>query len=168
MDAYKELAKNIKWKDGKPYFIEAKCNSVRESLLAGTVNVHGYRVLHSIGKYLYAHRLRWYMEYGKLPSILDHINRDRDDNRIENLREASHSQNMRNKVVSIGKSKYRGVTLIESTGRWRSKVYHKRKQYHIGVFSTEIEAAIAYNNKVIELGLEEFTELNQVEVQIGQ
>lgn len=65
---------------------------------AGAIQDKGYRTLEIDGKAYYAHRVAWFHHYGKWPEQdLDHINRERDDNRIENLRDVSRSENNRNR-----------------------------------------------------------------------
>lgn len=69
----------------------------------------------------------------------DHINRDRLDNRRENLRLVTRAQNTQNVPARKG---YRGVTQ-HTSGRWIARGSVNRKQVHIGVFDTELEAARA-------------------------
>lgn len=65
---------------------------------AGAIQDKGYRTIEVDGKAYYAHRIAWFHHYGKWPEEdLDHINRSRDDNRIENLRDVSRSENNRNR-----------------------------------------------------------------------
>lgn len=63
---------------------------------AGCINAHGYWKIKIEGKVYSAHRLAWLYTYGYMPTIIDHINRNKVDNRIENLRECSISQNSHN------------------------------------------------------------------------
>jgi hypothetical protein len=71
--------------------------NTRLGAIAGSLNKDGYRNIYLNGALYPAHRLIWLYHYGRFPpQELDHINRIRDDNRIENLREASRSENMRN------------------------------------------------------------------------
>lgn len=65
---------------------------------AGGYDSKGYRRIKIKGRYYKAHRLAWVYHYKKWPEDqIDHVNRKRDDNRIVNLRDATHSDNMRNK-----------------------------------------------------------------------
>jgi hypothetical protein len=72
---------------------------------------------------------------------LDHINRDRKDNRIENLRWVSKNKNQWNKGVQESKTGFTGVR--ESDGRWRATLWAYGKYHHLGVFSTLEEAVAA-------------------------
>lgn len=65
---------------------------------AGTIS-DGYRVINLGGKPILAHRMAWFLHTGEWPDgPIDHINRDRDDNRIVNLRVVSAAENNRNRV----------------------------------------------------------------------
>lgn len=64
----------------------------------GCINPEGYLVLKIKGKRFLAHRIAWLLHYGDFPKAeLDHINRDKLDNRIENLRESNRTEQNRNK-----------------------------------------------------------------------
>lgn len=109
--------------------------------LAGYKHHTGYVQIEINGKAYLAHRLAWAIHYGELPiSDIDHINRVKDDNRIENLRLATHSENMNNKTVAKNNtSGYTGVTWYPSRNCWVAK--HSRKT--IGYYHTIEEAAAA-------------------------
>src|SRR5260221_8009897 len=70
----------------------------------------GYRRISIDRKHYEAHRLAWFMTYGRWPEKqIDHINGNRSDNRIANLREANKAQNNRNNIISKNnKSGYNG------------------------------------------------------------
>jgi hypothetical protein len=98
-----------------------------------------------VGKFL-AHRLVWIMHFGdQPPEVIDHIDGDGSNNRPTNLRAASYAQNMANrkKQRSQASSKFKGVRLAPYG--WVSRIGHKNERIHIGVFSTEEEAAKAYD-----------------------
>lgn len=94
---------------------------------------------------------------------VDHINRDPLDNRRENLRLATRSQNNTNRDV-CGKSGYKGVYLIDyknKTNPWLACLWRGNKRSYLGVFKTKEEAAAAYNRAAIkEFG--EFACLNKL------
>jgi hypothetical protein len=113
---------------------------------------HGYkRILHD-GKYWLEHRLIWRMFYGNFNYNLDHINGNKLDNRIENLRKCNQTQNTANsKIRSDNKSGYRGVVWHKATNKWQAQTMLKGKRIHIGLFNSKDEAALAYNYKAEEL-----------------
>lgn len=91
----------------------------------------------------------------------DHINGDTLDNRIENLREVSKSQNMMNRKKVIKKSSiYKGVSKSR-TGYWVSRICINKVSFYLGEFKKEEDAALAYNQKAIEL-FGEYAKLNVV------
>lgn len=83
------------------------------------------------------------------PLMVDHINGDGLDNRKENLRVVSKSQNMMNRSIQKNSSSgYKGVS--KCLGKWRAYIVVDRKQIHLGVFDEKINAAIAYNEAVVK------------------
>ena len=78
---------------------------------------------------------------------VDHINGDMSDNRVENLRMATHRENMRafRRSTEGSTSKYRGVSWCTSKEKWYAQIKHRGRNRHIGLFDTEEEAAIAWN-----------------------
>lgn len=89
------------------------------------------------------------MVNGEWPEMIDHVNRDRLDNRPENLRSASHAENMRNKIHPGGASRYRGVN--PSGRKWKATIGIGGAYRHLGVFGSEIEAAQAYDTAALEI-----------------
>jgi hypothetical protein len=76
------------------------------------------------------------------PGHLDHINCVRTDNRIANLRPATHTQNMHNQNLrKTNKSGHKGVSWCNKTKKWHSQCMFERKKYHLGKFEN-IEDAI--------------------------
>jgi len=81
-----------------------------------------------------------------LNKCIDHINGNALDNRWNNLRICSHSQNIRNQKPQIGKtSKYKGVFLDKRTNKWGVKIKVNMKKIHLGQFCNELEAAKVYD-----------------------
>ena len=102
---------------------------------------------------------------GKPPKgmVTDHINHNGLDNRKENLRFATRSQNDQNRRSQVGSSsKYKGVCWHKAKGKWISNiVIGGKRKIHIGYFTCEHQAALAYNKKAIEF-YGEFANLNVV------
>ena len=93
-----------------------------------------------------AHRIAYLMHYGKLPKAIDHINRDRSDNRIVNLREDANGINMVNKGPQKNNSTgYRGVTFDKKKGLYKAVLCKRHISYH----SCKHEAAIAWDKAVL-------------------
>lgn len=92
----------------------------------------------------------------------DHINGDTMDNRKENLRVATLSQNMMNRKSNKGSSsQYKGVSWYKNGGKWRAYIKLNKKLIALGYYSKEEDAALAYNKKAIEL-FGEYAKLNIV------
>jgi hypothetical protein len=89
-----------------------------------------------------AHRLAWFYFFGVWPeSELDHVNRIRDDNRLENLREATPSQNNKNTVLK-NSSGFRGAT--KYFNKWQSQIVVNGKKLYLGLYDTPEKAHAAY------------------------
>lgn len=114
--------------------------SVKKGKVAGAVSGR-YRSITVRGKKYLAHRLAWLYVKGRFPARnLDHINRDRYDNRISNLREASPKTNARNsKIYANNTTGVRGVSLAR--GRFRAQIRVDQVKYDLGTFGTLQEAA---------------------------
>ncbi len=117
---------------------------------AGALRSDGYRVISVRGKSYRAHRLAWLISYGKWPALIDHINRDRDDNRIANLREATKPENMANSVLRDGKP-ITGTRWAAHAKRWMARTTIAGKTVFLGYFDTQEKAAAAYRSKRREL-----------------
>lgn len=101
----------------------------------------GYQAIKIRGKFYKVHRLAWLYIHGRWPlDQIDHINRQKLDNRIENLRECSRQQNMRNTdKYRTNSSGYKNVHWVN--GKWRA-VVNDGKQRTLGYFRDPQAAAI--------------------------
>lgn len=112
---------------------------------AGTIQNHGYVVITADNQRYMAHRLAWFYVHGVWPAgDLDHINQDKSDNRISNLRVATRKQNMQN--VSRHKrntSGYKGVAWHSQRNKWRAYIVDEYRQIYLGLFDTKEAAAAA-------------------------
>ena len=94
---------------------------------------------------------------------IDHINRNEIDNRKENLRKASHRENLMNRRPNRGSSSmFKGVTLYKKTLKWASKIALNGKFIFLGYHKNEEDAARAYDKKAKEL-FGEFAYINFTE-----
>ena len=114
--------------------------------VVGTVHSSGYLQVRVDGKWQYVHRIAWALYTGAEPvQFLDHINGNPQDNRIVNLREATHAQNMQNsKRRSHSCNKFKGVR-VSSSGKFVARITVNKKEHYLGSFDTEWLAAKAYD-----------------------
>lgn len=95
---------------------------------AGTINKAGYRQVNINKKIYYTHRLIFLMHYGFLPLTVDHIDGDRQNNKPENLREASYRQNNCNtKLRKNNTSGVKGVYWSSTFNAWHARVFKDGK-----------------------------------------
>lgn len=114
---------------------------------AGSIHKTGYRHITWFNKPQKAHRLIFMLHHGYLPQEVDHINGDRADNRIENLRPANRSENQCNRnILANNTSGYAGVSWHKKSNAWVVRVMKNGKtvihQYFkdlelAGLFATE-------------------------------
>lgn len=117
---------------------------VRKGKAAGFTTPQGYVRICLGGKVYSAHRLAWFYVYGVWPDgEMDHINRDKADNRIANLRPATKAQNMANSVTR-GKSGRRGVARTRNGKRWKAQITVDGRTRHLGTFDDREDAVFAY------------------------
>ncbi len=86
---------------------------------------------------------------------VDHIDRNKQNNSIDNLRWVTCSENRLNGPIR-GKSKYRGVSFHKQANKWEARIWIDRKQKYIGRYETEIDAAKAFNDFILTNGLNQF------------
>lgn len=110
---------------------------------AGNVNKpRGYMQIRVDGKAYYSHRLAWLYTHGAWPSDqIDHINRERADNRIANLREATQSQNQQNRLTKTSTGTV-GVIWHARDARWQVTIRANGARRYLGQFK-DLDAAVA-------------------------
>lgn len=117
---------------------------------------NGYRHGTLLGKNYLAHRLIWTLICGEQPEVIDHINGDKNDNRIENLKSGSYSDNARNMPrLCNNSSGYTGVSKCSQTGRWRVMLWAGGYVHRLGRFDTVEEAAQVRRAAAERLGFHE-------------
>jgi hypothetical protein len=97
-----ELLAILRYKDGNLYWVRSLKRHALRGKLAGCLEPGGYWVIQHNGRRLYAHRLIWILHHGNISAGLeiDHINRLKSDNRIENLRLVTKVGNGQNRTLS--------------------------------------------------------------------
>lgn len=104
--------------------------------LAGTLDGNGYLQIQINKKTYRSHRLIFLYHHGYLPEFIDHINGIKNDNRIENLRPATKSQNLFNsKLSKINTSGFKGVSWDESHKKWRVRLFINKKSKCFGFYN---------------------------------
>lgn len=129
------------------------CNSAKAGTVAGSIDkTSGYvRILIDGHRYL-GHRLAWFYVHGEWPvDQLDHENRDRSRNAIENLREATNRENRRNSKV--GKNNFLGIKCVRlhETGRYQARIFRDGRFKSLGLYDTPAEASQAYAQAATKL-----------------
>lgn len=95
----------------------------------------------------YAHRIVWCMAYGEWPGAIDHINQDRSDNRLSNLRQTDHEGNARNcRLSARNRSGRIGVFWNSGRGKWESRIRSNGRDVYLGAF-TRLEDACEARSK---------------------
>lgn len=126
-----------------------------KGLRAGGLCSQGYGRIKIAGKSYKAHRLAWLMFYGEWPKdMIDHINGNRSDNRIANLRLATNAQNQMNRAKPSRNNQtgtFLGVNFNKQANAYAARIKFGAKRIHLGYFDTPEEAAAAYNTKKAEL-----------------
>jgi hypothetical protein len=122
----------------------ALCNAVKAGDVAGS-NSNGYLALHVAGRRYKAHRLAWMYVYGDWPkSHIDHINGDKADNRITNLRDVDRSTNLQNMRLATKRNSVGLMGVYPVKGRYTSKIMVNGASRYLGCFKTAEEAHAAY------------------------
>lgn len=109
-------------------------------------NGSGYIKFCVCGSLRYAHRMAWLYVYGEIPEKnIDHINGNRSDNRIANLRLVNQSENTANSRKSKANTSGRkGVTWRKDINKWSAQIMVNYKHVSLGVYDDLEEAANAY------------------------
>lgn len=118
----------------------------------GFKSTMGYRKIHIAGHEYFLHRLAFLIMTGSMPEQVDHINRNKEDNRWENLRATNNSLNQTN-TISKRSSGFKGVR--KRGTKWEASTERVeegiRKYYYLGLHKTFEEACLAVEAKSREL-----------------
>lgn len=144
-----ELKELFEYRDGK---------LLKKGKKTGWVENHGYHRTTIKGKKYLTHRLVYMYHHGECPKELDHINGDKLDNRIENLRPASRQQNMVN-TKTRSESGYKGV--YKQWNKWAVQLRVEGKTKWFGSYYCIKEAAKRYNEVALKYH-GKYAQLNQI------
>ena len=149
-DITADLVKSLfNYKDGKIYWKNSPNWSIDSGAMAGTLNKNYMRTIIR-GVPMYNHQIIFLMHHGYLPECIDHIDRDRSNDRLENLRQVTYSNNAANRDTHItNKSGFKGVSFHKQTGKYQAEIQVRGKQMYLGLFSDPLEASKAYNKYAI-------------------
>lgn len=126
------------YEDGRLFWKVRTSNRTREGCEAKTIGNHGYKIVGMSGKRHLAHRIIWEMHHGKIPDgmQIDHVDHDKTNNKIENLRLVTSKENNYNmKFRSTNKSGVTGVSWDKQHGKWASNIKVNGVKIHLGLFS---------------------------------
>lgn len=156
---------SLTWKERPEEMFKVGGHSQKHSCLmwnaryAGTEaftarNEKGYRVGTVFYKRAFAHRIAWLLHYGSWPKQeIDHINGIPTDNRIENLRDVTNSENHRNcRRRKDNTSGITGVVWFKSTSRWKAQIHVNGQTKSVGYFTDFNDAVAARKKAEIKLG----------------
>ena len=134
----------FEYRNGNLYYKE-NCGKMKIGKKAGSKRTSGYIAIVINKKPYYAHRLVFMMFHGYLPKFIDHINEEKSDNRIENLREATKQNNAWNvKKPCSNTSGIKGVSWSKKDKRWVVRlVVENRNRYFGGYFDINVAKFVA-------------------------
>jgi hypothetical protein len=119
---------------------------VKPGTPAGTLS-NGYLRIQVQNRLYWGHRLAWLLGHGEDPGDLevDHIDGNGSNNRLSNLRLATHAQNLQNtEKPCSNKSGFKGVAWHRKAQKWRAYIQANGKRHYLGYFETPEEGSVAY------------------------
>jgi len=126
----------------------------RAGSTAGSIKSDGYRSIKINRRIYYAHRIIYKMHYGKEPpAYLDHIDGDGLNNRPDNLREATQSQNLVNVKQNQrnNTSDFYGVCWNKQRSKWQAQISMHGHLFYLGLFDDPIVAALSYDRAALAI-----------------
>lgn len=140
MITQKDIKSNFKYKNGTLIWIR-RAGGVQIGDVAGTKNLRGYYQTSINGKIILIHRAIFLYHHGYLPEFLDHADGDKTNNRIENIRKATKSQNQMNiGLISTNTSGIKGVHWCSYRSRWVCQIVANGKHINLGRYKEKSKA----------------------------
>ena len=135
----------FKYDNGQLFWLGNRRGAPKNKPLGSNVG-DGYLGCMLDGKHYLLHRLIYLHVHGYMPKFVDHINGNKKDNRIENLRDVTAYENQQNmrKAYSTNKSKLLGAFYSSQTKKWFSRICVNGKKLYLGTFDSPEKAHDAY------------------------
>lgn len=135
-------------------WVGERWNKRTAGTIAGSFDAEGYRQIKIDGQVYRAHRVAWVLENGEWPAgEIDHINGNKSDNAISNLRIVTTSENARNRKLPISnKSGVVGVCWVASRNKWMASITVNSRFINLGYFGDLAQAAARRAQAQEELG----------------
>ena len=112
-----------------------------QATIVGNVGKRGYKYFSVNGKKYYNHRIIWFLHHKQMPDYIDHIDGNKLNNKIENLRICNLTENLCNSSIrKDNTSGYKGVSWFKPYKKWKARINIYGKEYHLGYFSKKNEA----------------------------
>ncbi len=145
MITQQELKGTVRYHEGELLWLDSKKGVAKGSRAGSISKAHGHRDIRIKNHLYFEHRLVWLYHNGYFPELdIDHINGDRQDNRIENLREVSRSCNLQNmKKSKANKTGFPGVFYKKELDKFQAYITVRKKRHYLGYYVTALEAALA-------------------------
>jgi hypothetical protein len=137
-------------KDTGVFMWRKQRRGIKTGVPLGTCNGFGYLRITVLGKSFYAHRLAWMYVHGQWPvGQIDHINGNKTDNSIKNLRDVSLQANLQNKVKAQANSESRilGVSWHKKAKKWQAHICVYKQRKYLGLFENIEDAEKAYQKE---------------------
>jgi len=152
------LGCDFKYEDDKLYRLHKytnkwSCCNDNKPFSKGYIQIRINKKLYKLHRLIYKYfNEAWDITDTSYNNLIDHININSYDNRIENLRIATHSQNCRNQNKRKNcSSKYKGIYWGKNNNKWQAKIRINGKVKYLGSFDNEEEAAEVYKKKYDEI-----------------
>lgn len=124
-----EALTRYQFSGGKLYHKQKNCKNIPIGAEVGSRHNGGYIQTTIDGKPILLHRLVWVMAYGFIPTVIDHIDGDRTNNRLDNLRMVTSSKNNANRKTNHAKSGILGLSYRPKRDNWRGVIKLEGKTY---------------------------------------